>query len=120
MDIGRLRSNRETSTKLELLPPHCQYLYYRTGQGLKGAPHTYAQYSDLVFEPLPAASAVEAFPTNMFDLLHEKYFPRVVFGPVYLPGIRHLLSRTVMDMVESSRGPDGLRPSVKNRNKILN
>ena len=33
--------------------PNGQWVCLRMGQGLKGAPHTYAQFGDLVFGPLP-------------------------------------------------------------------
>ena len=32
---------------------HGQYAYLRMGQGLIGAPHTYSQFSDMVFGHLP-------------------------------------------------------------------
>lgn len=34
--------------------PNGAWVYLRMGQGLKGAAHTYSQFSDLVFCPLPA------------------------------------------------------------------
>ena len=79
------------------------------GQGLKGAPHTYSQLSDLTFGPLPRTHSSPPFPTlitdagdygmapymddhamaaagfeAMFDFLHTKYFPRVAWAPIPL------------------------------------
>jgi hypothetical protein len=81
------------------------------GQGLKGSAHTYSQFTDLIFGPLPKTDKVAAmlslignhleggftlFMDNhlggfmdfdtQFRFLHEKYFPRIAFGPVYLSG----------------------------------
>jgi hypothetical protein len=39
----------------ELGPPHGQYAYRRMGMGLKNAMHIYAQFTDMVFGPLPRA-----------------------------------------------------------------
>ena len=84
------------------------------GQGLKGIAHTYSRFRDLVFGAIPEdRSDLEdikaAFPSLMGDrgdvafdgliddsygsadsflrlltMLHEEFFPRCVFGPVYL------------------------------------
>ena len=89
------------------------------GQGLKGAPYTYAQFLDLVFGPLPPNNkgvarigtlignhgdyAFAVFMDNytasaddfniLFDFLYTRYFPRVAFGPVYLSGAKtHIFS----------------------------
>lgn len=76
---------------------------------LIGAMHTYAQFTDLVFRPLPAQDGYQRFDSiigdhgdtafcpfvddhqgaattfdGLFDFLHDGYFPRVAFGPVYL------------------------------------
>ena len=42
--------------KTGFLTPNGQWVYNRMGQGLKGAPFTYAQFEDLVFGPLPKNS----------------------------------------------------------------
>ena len=80
--------------------PHGQYAYLRMDQGLIGAPHTYFQFSDMVFGYLPKTDTV---PTQlslvgdhsdwgfslfmddhigaaisfeiMFNFLHKYYFP---------------------------------------------
>ena len=95
--------------KAAFVTPHGQYLYLRMGQGLIGAPHTYAQFTDLVFGPLPKSSTQPRMDSligthqeggfspfmddhiggfndfdSQFQFLHTKYFPRVVFGPISL------------------------------------
>lgn len=42
--------------KTGFMTPNGQWVYLRMGQGLKGAAHTYARFSDLVFGPLPGTS----------------------------------------------------------------
>ena len=107
------------ANKTGFLTPNGQWVYLRMGQGLKGAPHTYAQFSDLVFGPLPPndkgvarmgtlignhgdhafavfmddhAASADDFDT-LFDFLYTRYFPRVAFGPVYLSGAKtHIFS----------------------------
>jgi hypothetical protein len=97
--------------KTAVITPHGQYAYMRMGMGLKNAMHTYAQFTDMVFGPIPKdeeadqprfetvigdhgevgfspfvddhLGAAVAYQT-LFDFLHEQYFPRVAFGPVYL------------------------------------
>ena len=44
--------------KAGFVMPHGQYLYRQMGQGLKGGAHTYAQFTDLVFEPLPKSETI--------------------------------------------------------------
>jgi len=133
--------------KCAIVTPHGQYLYLRMGQGLKGAAATYTQFGDLVFGPLPKTEEVPAMPSligeqsngqeafslfmddhcgsatsfdSMFTFLHEKYFPRVAFGPVYLSGSKTFVFTDSLEMVGFTGGAGGLRPSIKHREKILN
>lgn len=48
-----LPMKKEDINKTGFITPNGQWVYLRMGQGLKGAPHTYAQFTDLVFGPLP-------------------------------------------------------------------
>src|SRR5438046_8034538 len=92
---------------------HSQYLYLRMGQGLMGSVHTYAQFMDLIFGPLPKSQTMPRMDSiigthensgfspfiddhiggftdfdSQFKFLHEKYFPQIAFGPVYISGAK--------------------------------
>ena len=114
------------------------------GQGLKGGPHTYAQFSDLAFGSLPKnAEGVTRMPTligrhknysfavfmddyaaaatdfdSMFKFLYEEYFPRVIFGPVYLSGHKTQMFSDNIELLGFQGNAEGLRPSIKHRTKI--
>ena len=85
--------------KAGFVMPYRQYLYLRMGQGLKGSTHTYAQFMDLVFGPLPKSEITPRMNSiigthenggfspfmddyigdfmdfnTQFRFLHEKYF----------------------------------------------
>jgi hypothetical protein len=53
--------------KAAIIAPNGQYLFRRIGQGLKGAPYTYSQFTDLVFGPLPKTDSTPAMPTLIRD-----------------------------------------------------
>ena len=132
--------------KTGFITPNGQWVYNRMGQGLKGAPHTYAQFTDLVFGPLPAnAEGVPRMPSiidtyeksafrvfmddhagsatdydTMFEFLSTKYFPRVAFGPVYLAGAKTFVFTNQLDVLGFQGSADGIRPSIKHREKVEN
>ena len=135
----------EDCNKTGFLTPNGQWVYKRMGQGLKGAPHTYAQFSDLVFGPLLKTALIPRMPSlignqgtsffavfmddhsaagddfdSLFDFLHTKYFSRVVFGPVYLAGHKTFVFTDNLSMLGFEGNGEGIRPSVKYRTKILN
>jgi len=135
----------EDWNKTGFLTPNGQWVYTRMGMGLKGAPHTYAQFSDLVFGPLPKTEDTRRQPTligqhnntafavfmddhsgagedfdNLFEFLHTQYFPRCVFGPVYLNGKKTVLFHDNLEMIGFEGNGKGIRPSAKHRDKILN
>ena len=141
-----ITTKAEDRNKTGFLTPNGQWVYIRMGQGLKGAPHTYAQFTDLVFGPLPPNDeGVTRLPTligdhqnhvfsvfmddhgasatdydTLFNFLHTKYFPRCVFGPVYLSGAKtHLFSDSI-EVLGFQGSAAGLAPSSKHRDKILN
>ena len=85
------------------------------GQGLIGAPHTYSQFTDMVFGHLPKTTIVPAQSSligdhgdwgfslfmddyigaaisfkAIFNFLHHYYFLCAIFGPVYLALTKHL------------------------------
>lgn len=54
----------------------------------------------------------------MFEFLHKVYFPRVIFGPVYLSGIRTRAFVSTFELLRFERSQGGLHPSAKHRKKI--
>ncbi|KAI9771529.1 MAG: hypothetical protein M1840_002149 [Geoglossum simile] len=112
---------------------HGLYFYLRMGQGLKGAVYTYFQFTDLMFGSLPKTTTIPSFPSligthkdssfspfmddhiggfqdfdSQFTFLHEKYFPRVAFGPVYLSGPKTKAFCTSLDLVGFTESAEGL------------
>ncbi len=110
--------------KTGFVTSHGPYAYLRMGQGLVAAPHTYSQFSDMVFEHLPKTQAtptqssliedngdsrfslfmddhIEAaiFFEAMFDFLHHHHFPRAIFGPVYLASHKVFIFTDQLDFV---------------------
>ncbi|TAQ83554.1 hypothetical protein B7494_g8120 [Chlorociboria aeruginascens] len=129
--------------KSAILAPNGQWLFKRMGQGLKGAPHTYSQFTDLVFGPLPKTDKCEAFPTlikdhghvgfapfiddhigaadsfdALLDFLYEKYFPRVAFGPLSLSPQKTNFFFSAIDVLGFSTTSEGLRAYSKHRNRV--
>ena len=114
------------------------------GQGLEGAPHTYAQFWDLVFGPLSKNSqGAKRMPTligrfkkhafqifmddhsaavtdfeAMYTFLQEEYFPRVAFGPIYLSGPKTHVFAENLELLGFQGNAQGLRPSLKPRQKV--
>jgi RNase H-like domain found in reverse transcriptase/Integrase zinc binding domain len=131
--------------KAAFITPHGLYLYLRMGQGLKGAPHTYSQFTDLVFGPLPKTRATERMPSIIgthadcgfspfmddhiggfttyeaqFRFLHEVYFPRVAFGPICLSGRKTRAFCTSLEVLGFSGSAEGLRPSARHQDRMRN
>ena len=129
--------------KTGFVTPHGQYSYLRMGQDLIGAPHTYSQFSDMVFGHLPKTSGASAKSTligdhgdwgfslfvydhigaaisfeAMFNFLHYYYFPRANFGPVYLAPHKTFVFTDQLDFVGFTGDKNGLRPSMKHRDRI--
>ena len=115
------------------------------GQGLKGAPHTYSQFTDLTFGPLPKSESCPAFVTligdhgdvgfalfiddhiravvsfeAMYTFLHEKYFLRVAFRPLSLVPAKSQFFFDLIDVIGFSVGQDGLRLSAQHRDRVAN
>ena len=120
--------------------PHSQYLYLRMGQGLKGGTHTYTQFMDLVFGPLPKSKTMPRTDSiigthensrfspfmddhigsfmdfdSQFKFLHEKYFPQIAFGLVYVLGTKTKAFVQTLELIGFTRSPNGLQPSIKHR-----
>ena len=129
--------------------PKGQYCYTVMGQGLKGAAHTYARFRDLVFGPIPEdnkdpENIRPAFPSligdrgetafdgmvddsygssrdfeSMFNFLHHEFFPRCVFGPIYLKPVKSFFFYPSLEFVGLEGTGQGLRPSLRKRDQIL-
>ncbi len=133
----------EDYNKTGFIIPNGQWVYLRMGQGFKGTAHTYSQFINTVFGPLPKTQnisrmltligvrAEDSFGIYMDDhigaaitfdaiytFLHNSYFPRVAFDPVYLSGKKTKAFMNTLELLgfEGSRG--WLRPSAKHCNKI--
>ena len=128
----------EDEYKTGFVTPHSQYAYLQMGQGLIGAPHTYFQFNDMVFGHLPKTTTVPAqssligdhgnlgfslfmddhigaaiFFEAMFDFLHYYYFPRAIFGPVYLALHKTFIFTDQLDFVGFTGDKNRLRLSMK-------
>ena len=115
------------------------------GMRLKNSSHTYSQFTDLVFRPLPQGkdsgrlltiidnhepSAFTPFmddhavAENDFDqlltFLHCQYFPRLTFGPIYLNLWKTVAFAKSLEIVGFEGNRKGLRPSIKHHQKIVN
>ncbi|SLM34951.1 Ribonuclease H-like domain [Lasallia pustulata] len=130
--------------KAGIITPHGQYAYRRMGQGLKGAPHTYSQFTDLVFGPIPqndvsgeprmdtiigdhgntamalfmddyAASATDF--DSLYNFLADFFFPRAAFGPIYLNPKKTVVFGINLDLLGFTGGAGTIRPSIKHRDK---
>lgn len=131
--------------KTGFLTPNGQWIYLRMGQGLTGFASTYSRFSDIVFGPLPPTNEVLRMPTiigtgknssfglymddhlgsaktfeDMIQFLHETYFPRVAFEPVYLTGKKTFAFDDKLDILGFEGTNEGLRPSTKHRDKVKN
>ena len=128
------------------MTPNGSWVYLCMGQGLKSAPHTCSQFSDLVFGPLPATCdksiprqdtiigikedfafsiymddyvrATKSFDA-IFKFLHTRYFPRFAFGPVYLAEKKTRIFNNHLQILSYEGGNRALRPSTKHRQQVL-
>jgi hypothetical protein len=110
-----------------------QFAYLRMGQGLTGAPHTYAQLKDLVMgsipEPFgeqPLAGETEEFAFMTFfdddmgatisfetqlDFLHRHYFPRMHWARLVLNPAKSHFFMPRIEMLGLQADAEGVRPS---------
>jgi len=56
---------------------------------------------------------------DMYHFLQEKFFPRCYWGPVYLKDSKSHFFCQSLDFVGLEAGPNGLRPSLRKRETIL-
>lgn len=118
------------------------------GQGLKGSAHTYSRFRDLVFGAIPEDRSTPgvvrpAFPplmgdrgdvafdgliddsygsavsfARLFQFLHDEFFPRCVFGPVYLKPSKTFLFFPSLEFVGMEGSGTGLRPSLRKQDQV--
>jgi hypothetical protein len=130
--------------------PSGQFCYGVMGQGLTGGTHTYSRYRDMVFGYIPedvdsAGNVIEGFPSliqdsgnvafngmvddsyesatdfdAMFDFLHDKFFPRCPFGPMYLKPSKSVFFFPSLGFLGLEGDSGGLRPSLRKREQVLN
>lgn len=130
--------------KIGVITPYSQYFYRRIGQGLKGSSYTYYQFSNLVFGKMPPTETYEIMPSlirnyrefafspfidnynmsastfkEIYIFIHKKYLPRVVQGLVYRTGKKSFFFIYNIDLIGFTGGVDGLRPSVRHRDRII-
>ena len=55
----------------------------------------------------------------LFEFLYTQYFPRIVFRPVYLSEKKLRIFESILMAVGFEGGPNGIRPSINHRNKIV-
>ena len=61
--------------KMGIVTPHNQYCYLQMGQGLKKRLHTFLQFFDLVFGPIPKSTNFEAQPMCIGDHRNWAFMP---------------------------------------------
>ena len=66
---------KEHKNKMGIVTPHGQYYYLQMGQGLKRRSHTFSQFSNLVFGPIPKSINFEAQPTCIGDYGDWAFMP---------------------------------------------
>jgi len=87
---------------------------------LKGADSLIGDSGDVAFDGMiddsyGSATTFEA----MYDFLHEQFFPRCAWGPMYLKDYKSFFVCDSLDFVGLEAGQNGLRPSLRKRERIL-
>lgn len=113
------------------------------GEGLKNTTHIYSQFTDIFFRPQPKTQNIcqdftlinmhieDLFrvyindhirATPIFEaiyiFLHNSYFSRVVFGPVYSSGKKTKAFIDILELLKFQKSCSGLTFLAKHRNKI--
>jgi len=110
-----------------------QFAYLRMGQGLTGAPHTYAQLKDLVRGPIPEPSgerplagetkeftfmtffdddmgATTSFEAQL-NFLHDQYFPQIHWAKLVLNPAKSHFFMPKIEMLGLQADGNGIRPA---------
>ncbi len=130
--------------KTKFVSSHEQWAYLRMRMSLTESSHTYAQFPNLMFEPLSVTknfSAEEIIIENheeatmtsfvndhfeveisfetLFDFLHEHYFSRTTFELIYLNSKKIIVFIEKLNMIEFIEESNELRSFIKHKIKIL-
>jgi hypothetical protein len=137
-------TKKENVYKTEFVSSHEQWVYLRMSMRLTESSHTYAQFTNLVFESL---SIIKEFKTQeiiiedhedatfasfvndhsetettyeaLFKFLHEHYFFRAVFELIYLSSKKIIAFIEELNMIDFIEESNELRSSIKHRIKIM-
>ena len=87
---------------------------------LAGEDSLIGDYGEVAFDGMiddsyGSATTFEA----MYQFLHERFFPRCTWGPMYLKDSKSCFFMDSLDFVGMEAGPNGLRPSLRKREAIL-
>ena len=90
------------------------------GEGAEAIPTLISIYKNLAFTLFidNYIRVAEDF-NSLFNLLYTKYFPRVVFSPIYLALYKTKVFIDTLEIVGFTRGIDGLRLATKYREKAI-
>jgi hypothetical protein len=115
------------------------------GQELKGASHTYSQFTDLVFRPLSKTRTTEQIPSIIgtyvdcgfslfiddhidgftiykvqFWFLHKVYFLQIAFRPICLSGYKTRVFCMSLKVLGFSESAERLWPSARHQDRMRN
>jgi len=87
---------------------------------LKGEDSLIGEYGEFGFDGMiddsyGSATSFEAMNRS----LHERFFPRCCWGPMYLKDSKSCFFMESLDFVGLEAGPNGLRPSLRKRETML-
>lgn len=87
---------------------------------LKGEDSLIGDYGEFAFDGMidDSYGSATTFDT-MYRFLHERFFPRCNWGPMYLKDSKSCFFMESLDFVGLEAGPNGLRPSLRKRETIL-
>ena len=113
-------------------------------QGLTGAPYTYYVFTDMTFSFLPSTQSTAAMPSmirdnretafspfvndhngaavdfnSMAKLLHEQYFLRVAWAPIFLTGRKSSFFMPDLSFIGFIGDVRGLRLLIRYRERVL-
>ena len=138
-----ISTKKKNVHKTNFITFHEQWAYFRMKMDLTETSHTYAQFTNLMFESLPTidkkktkftiiknhenetmisfandhSCAIVEFE-KFFIFLHTKYFSRITFGSIYLnPKKTHAFIKK-LNMMKFSEESNGIKSSIKHKIKI--
>jgi hypothetical protein len=130
--------------KTRFISSHEQWAYLKMRMNLIESLHTYAQFTNLVFDFL---STIEDFSTQdtiiknhekaimtsfvndysdveisfeiLFNFLHERYFSKAIFEFIYLNSKKTIIFIEKLNIIDFTEKSNELKSSIKHRIKIL-